>query len=335
MQLPLALVVATAATRPLQAGAHPSLHGLLGGFPVDGGAVAVDAALAAVVGLYAVGARRLRRKGRPWSSRTTAFFVAGIALVFVALGSGVARYDDVSFPAHMSQHVLLMMAAPPLLVLGRPVRLLAQASPRPVQLAVVHVANGRLARGLAGPFAWVLYFGSMWGYLLSPWYAATIDSNGLHEATHAIFLAVGLLYWESIIGGDGRRPVSPVTRGAGLMLGAPFESALGLVLMVRLRPMYGATLADTHAGGQLFWIEAMTVMGIALFATLWGWAREDERRRLARLERAATSLPASPTAPPAVERSATDAVLEEAKRVLRGAVADPGDMLIRPDEDEP
>ena len=144
-------VVATVVARPATSGLHASLHGLLTGFPVDGPTVAVDAALAALAGLYLAGVRRLRRRARPWSPQTTAFFVAGLALVFVALGSGVARYDDVSFPVHMTQHVLLMMAAPPLLVLGRPVRLLAQASARPVQLSVVHVANGRIARYAEAP----------------------------------------------------------------------------------------------------------------------------------------------------------------------------------------
>lgn len=304
-----------------------TLGGLLGGVQTGALPIALDVVLAAVAAGYLTGVRRLRRRGRPWSTRSAQCFIAGLVVVALALCGGIARYDDTSFPVHMTQHVLLMMVAPPLFVLGRPVRLLAQSGSRRLQRRVVRIANSGPARLLTGPLAWVVYFGTMWGYLLSPWYAASLSSAGVHEATHAAFLLVGLCYWESIIGGDGRRLVPPVVRGLGLMLSVPFESALGLILMVRTRPVPGSSLAVTHAGGQLFWMEAMTVMGVALFATLWLWARDDEQRRAARREGPAATL--------AAPASAADHLLEEATWVLRGGVADPGDMLIRPDEDEP
>jgi hypothetical protein len=43
-----------------------------------------------------------------------------------------AVYDDVLFSAHMVQHVLLIMVAPPLLVFGRPVMLLLHSAANPV-----------------------------------------------------------------------------------------------------------------------------------------------------------------------------------------------------------
>lgn len=243
--------------------APETLHGPLLGFPLDPGSLAVDAVLAVLAGGYLVGVRRLRRGGRSWSTVSAGCFAAGLFLVLLALGGGIARYDDSSFPVHMSQHVLLMMAAPPLLVLGRPVRLLVRAGRRPLQRRVVRLVHSTPTRLLAGPLAWVLYFGTMCGYLLSPLYGASIRSNAVHVSMHAVFLFVGLCYWESIIGGDGRRAVPPVVRGLGLMLAAPLESALGLFLMVRTRPMYGTTLQATHAVGELFWMEAMAVMGVA------------------------------------------------------------------------
>ncbi len=304
---------------PLLAGSSGavSLRGLV--LDVQGGPLplAVDGVLAALAGGYLAGTRRLRRRGRPWSATASGCFLCGLAVLFVALCGGIAAHDEASFPVHMTQHVLLMMVAPPLLVLGCPVRLVAQAAPRSLQRRLVGVVHSLPARVLVGPVAWLLYFGTMWGYVLSPLYADSLRSATAHGATHAGFLAVGLCYWESIIGGDGRRPVSPVVRGIGLMVSAPVESALGLVLMVRTRALAGASLAATHAGGQLFWMEAMAVMGVALFATLWGWARDEEHRRSMRFA------------------SATRHLLDEAERVVRSGVAHPGDVLIRPDEDEP
>jgi quinol-cytochrome oxidoreductase complex cytochrome b subunit len=49
---------------------------------------------------------------------------AGLAVVAVALQGSAGVHDDVLFSAHMVQHLLLIMAAPPLLVFGRPVTLL-------------------------------------------------------------------------------------------------------------------------------------------------------------------------------------------------------------------
>ncbi|HVS86563.1 MAG TPA: cytochrome c oxidase assembly protein, partial [Gaiellaceae bacterium] len=72
----------------------------------------VACALAAL--LYALGGRGRWRGWREWS------FYAGVAVVLLALEPPFDGWADTSFALHMSQHVLLMTVAPPLLVLGRP-----------------------------------------------------------------------------------------------------------------------------------------------------------------------------------------------------------------------
>ena len=51
------------------------------------------------------------------------FFGLGLLVVLVATLGPVGSYDDEFFWAHMSQHILLMMVAAPLLLLGEPVLL--------------------------------------------------------------------------------------------------------------------------------------------------------------------------------------------------------------------
>ena len=66
--------------------------------------------------LRAVGTRS-RPRVVPWRGLC---FAAGLLAVLVALDSPVERLADDWFWAHMLQHVLLMMVAAPLLVLGAP-----------------------------------------------------------------------------------------------------------------------------------------------------------------------------------------------------------------------
>ena len=58
-----------------------------------------------------------RRRVLPWRGMC---FAGGLLVVLVALDSPVERLADDWFWAHMLQHVLLMMVAAPLLVLGAP-----------------------------------------------------------------------------------------------------------------------------------------------------------------------------------------------------------------------
>src|SRR5579859_6311647 len=51
--------------------------------------------------------------------RTTAF-VAGLATIVLALDSPIDAYAGTLFWVHMTQHVLLLTVAPPLILLGRP-----------------------------------------------------------------------------------------------------------------------------------------------------------------------------------------------------------------------
>ena len=71
----------------------------------------------------------------------SAAFYCGLATLALAVASPVDAYSDRLFWAHMTQHVLLTMVAPPLLLLGRPwPRMLKPFAPsvrRPVARAVL------------------------------------------------------------------------------------------------------------------------------------------------------------------------------------------------------
>ena len=49
-----------------------------------------------------------------------AAFLSGLLSLWVAIGSPLAAFDDVSLSVHMVQHLLLMAVVPPLALLGAP-----------------------------------------------------------------------------------------------------------------------------------------------------------------------------------------------------------------------
>jgi cytochrome c oxidase assembly factor CtaG len=232
------------------------------------------------LGMYALGITCLRRRGRRWPLTSTIPFAAGVFLVWVAVGSGLAAYDEVDVTLHMVQHILLMMVAAPLLAMGRPLTLAAQASPRRAQHGVVALANGRLFGAISHPIvATALYYGSMFGYFLTPLYPYSIDHPLFHDATHLIFLVVGYIFWQPIVGKDPARwRFSHPVRAVTLMAGMPVEGLLGLIIALSPRPLSQInTLANTHFAGRAFLATAMLISAVWIGYLLVEWVRESER----------------------------------------------------------
>src|SRR5579862_1057270 len=128
--------------------------------PVVTGAVVVAA------GLYVWGALRVRRRhpARPWPLWRTGLFLGGLAVVVIATQSGIGSYDDILFWDHMVQHLLLLMVAPPLLVVGQPATLLLHASRNPVHTWAKRAMRSKVVSFLTFPAVGVvLYTGTIVG----------------------------------------------------------------------------------------------------------------------------------------------------------------------------
>ncbi len=75
----------------------------------------VTASVVVVACLYLWGVVRVARQhpARRWPGWRTGLFLAGLAVIVIALQSGIGTYDDVLFWDHMVQHLMLIMVAPP------------------------------------------------------------------------------------------------------------------------------------------------------------------------------------------------------------------------------
>ena len=107
----------------------------------------------AIAALYARGVSQLwRRAGRahgvrPWQ---TVWFAAGLLAIVVALESPLDALSEQLFAFHMSQHMLLILVAAPLLVLGAPVAPLLWAVPEPSRRRAVASAFRTAAAAIHG-----------------------------------------------------------------------------------------------------------------------------------------------------------------------------------------
>src|SRR5436305_735507 len=87
--------------------------------------------------LYGTGVRRVWRHagiGHGIQRWEVGAFAAGQLALLVALVSPVDRLSDLLFSAHMTQHEIIMVVAPPLIVLGRPFAALAWVWPAAAKL---------------------------------------------------------------------------------------------------------------------------------------------------------------------------------------------------------
>ncbi len=139
-------------------------------------------------------------------------FIAGIFVIFLAIESPLDAFDSLFLSAHMTQHLLLMMLAPPLLLLGRPFLPILRGLPK------VFVKEG------LGPFlAWPL-FKNFTAFLTAPpvtwlifafmtvvWhlpvcYELALKSSAWHGFQHACFFWSGILFWWPILDEHSKRP---------------------------------------------------------------------------------------------------------------------------------
>src|SRR5580704_5946671 len=92
-----------------------------------------------------------------------ASFLGGVATIFLALGSPLDTFANLLLQAHMVQHLLLMMIAPPLLLLANPFLPLLTGIPRPIVREAIRPfllwsVFKRLGRWLTHPkFTWILF----------------------------------------------------------------------------------------------------------------------------------------------------------------------------------
>jgi cytochrome c oxidase assembly factor CtaG len=172
--------------------------------------------------LYWLGGRGVRPQPTPARRWRMAAFITGLATIVVALASPIDDWAAKLQWAHMLQHVLLLLVAPPLLALARPWNRMWRGLPFGLRRGVAHeVTRGRWSDGLRrtarflgdrSPPGCCSRSPSASGVPFA--YDATLRSPLVHATEHALFFATGLLFWTRVIDSPPWR--SPLPDGASL-----------------------------------------------------------------------------------------------------------------------
>jgi cytochrome c oxidase assembly factor CtaG len=216
-----------------------------------------------------------------------AAFLAGVVSLWIAIGSPLEAFDDVSLSVHMTQHLLLMAVAPPLILLGAPTLPLLRGLPRAIRRAAGRLLRYPLAqwfgRILADPaVCWIAASVTLIACHVPAAFELALRSDSWHKLEHASFFATSLMFWWPVI-----QPFPAVAKWPGwsiplyLFLATLPGGALGAFLTFCdrvLYPSYAAApmifhvspLDDQVFAGALMWVFGTFVyMVAAVILAVW------------------------------------------------------------------
>jgi putative copper resistance protein D len=227
-----------------------------------------------------------------WPRRYTACFIGGlVVLAFVYLGP-LPAWSHTFFWAHMSQHLLVMMVAAPLLVLGAPVTLAFSVSSGATRRRwFVPLLRSRVVAVLTNPIVtWLIFAGVLLGAHFTSFYNWALENHDADTfVEQPMFLIAALLYYFPLIGSNlqPRRPTH-AQRLLSLALMMVPEAITGAVIYFapvvlypafdRPRPFGLDAFADQQLSGGLMWSLVMIVDSFWMMVAVAQWYSDEERR---------------------------------------------------------
>jgi cytochrome c oxidase assembly factor CtaG len=244
--------------------------------------------LALAAGIYTHGWLRLHRQvPQRFTAGRLAAFLSGLAAIAVALGSPLHALGAQLLQAHMGQHLLLTMVAPPLLWFGAPLLPMLQGMPKRIVRMCAGPLFGcpalmRICQWLIRPpVAWVVFVGSTWAWHTPALYERALASEFWHYAQHLCFLATALTFWWPVVQPWPTRSVAPPWGIVFSLIMADLQNTVlsaWLVFAERMiYPSYEAVprlwdisaLDDQAAAGAIMWLAGSVAFLIPVAWIVW------------------------------------------------------------------
>jgi cytochrome c oxidase assembly factor CtaG len=224
--------------------------------------------------LSALGAYGVKLRGR--HDTRALFFLAAVVLFFLALASPIGVLArGILFSAHMLQHLILVLAVPPLVLLALP-RTADEAPVRPME-----------PLGTTG--AWLAGVGAMWIWHARILCNAAATIPWVQGFQTASLLVMGLAFWRPIVASRHADRLPPLAAMLYLFAACVACTVLGILVTLSpvqvctayahpsdtlgalplLRDGWGLTCkADQEIGGLLMWVPSCLVYAFAILAAL-------------------------------------------------------------------
>jgi len=232
-------------------------------------------------------------------------YSVGVLILFLALTSPIdVLGDDYLFSAHMCQHMMLGMIAPPLLVAGLPASM--------VQSWLRFPFIARLER-LFGhpPFALFVFLATLWIWHLPYLYNIALENERVHVVEHLLFIATGVMLWWPVLKPIPEGRLSPLAGIVYMWIAASLGSLLGIIFTVADTPFYsfyaspedetgalhlirdewGLTrLDDQKLGGAIMWEPMGAIFLWGMMTSMINWFKQSENDALQDIKRRTESV---------------------------------------------
>ena len=240
-------------------------------------------AVLALAAWHEAGLALLARRSGPARARQrrlrSFWFYGGLAVLVIAVESPIGYWSRDYFYVHMIQHLLLMFAAPSLIVAGAPWQPLLAVLPRAGRAAAgpgpapQSPGTGRPGpvRALAGAVARPWLAIALFNAVMVAWHFPVLldaaeRSEPVRWLMYGCFLLAGVLFWAQFISSPPlRMRMTPAAQAAALLItnvvmwilamamgifsSAPWYSAYSHLRGISLLPM-----ADQQIGAGILWV---------------------------------------------------------------------------------
>lgn len=252
--------------------------------------------------LFCVGWFRLRGQSAKLAAvwRLLAY-LGGLVLVGLSLLSPIDVLGGQFFYMHMIQHLLLIMFAPPLLLVGNPMPFILWGLPRTWRQRAGRGLSYLLHRqsrfrqavvAVTGPgIVWLVFVSLLIGWHDPNAYNAALQYEWVHNLEHLSFFIPSMAFWWLVTGAGPRlqKQMSLLARVGFLVAGVPPNMFLGIALSFATYPIYthylsvpriGAlsVLEDQMIGGVIMWVPGSMMYIIAVVILVGSWFNVEEQK---------------------------------------------------------
>lgn len=255
--------------------------------------------------LYGRGWWVLRRRGRAEAGFAKGWrlgaYLLGLFFIAISLLSPIDTLSSFLFAMHMVQHLLMVMFAPPLLMIANPFPVFLWGLPDPLRRSVgywlsraisQHSPVRRTLRSLLSPgTSWFIFVIVLWGWHDPNLYNAALRHQWIHDLEHITFFVTAMLFWWRITGAGPRvhQKLSLLGRVALAIAGVPPNMVLGVFLAFASEPLYSfyvempritglSALEDQSLSGIIMWIPGSMMYIIAALVMLFTWMKWEEKK---------------------------------------------------------